>query len=68
MSVTHKQKPILQIDSSFLMNRCGIFKSGNLKQTFSKSLKGLRLYLRLEKWLVARKLKTLAVKLILGWI
>lgn len=68
MSITHKQKPILEIDSSFVINRYGIFKSGNLKQTFSKSLTGLRLYLRLEKWLVARKLKTIAVKLILGWI
>lgn len=34
VSITHQQKSILQIESYFVINRFGIFKSGNLKETF----------------------------------
>lgn len=32
VSITHKQKSSLQIDSSFVINSCSMFKSRNLKR------------------------------------
>lgn len=65
MSITHKQKPVLKIASSFVIYRCGMFKSGHLRETFFKSKRPKTLF-KVEKSLVARKLKTVAVKLVPG--